>query len=637
MAVKVFTVGPSAGVHRPGYSIVGYLNGNPKKPIDHVTWSSTTAIQTSKAIGDLVGTFSITLKDKRTRQRVRRMDVLKLKLRGHYSTNMVPVMNCVVDEVRPGGSADLYAGSEDTVITGRCVGKYLQVTSLFLPVWDPRSALPTALTFGYGDAAKKVGGNRPFDIYRYLLRNYTYGTGAAVGVSGIPNSRWWLDAHTRFSRLLGFNVPFLQFDETDMATALKRLEVLGFTETFVDELGRIVYRQPGWNNPVSYLLATDELMDHAFPDSDVDVATYVEVIPAGDPGIDSATAQALRAGRAPVPSSYINAGSGTSLASNVSPEFIIQTDSKGVPTAKGRLNHWYRQQRILGLRPQQIVSPLLFNQEQAQAQAEGLLRFYSRTTKTMAVTIPGCPEARLGTTWRVLGALEGIPFDRTFYAEQISHNYVESPDGGQYTTALIGTHGRDRTDPGYPKMVLPRFDAAALSVSGGVLDDGGIVSGRGGTGSAPVGQRGNVKCDPGNGDFIAQTTRPDGQRVLPIAALSDFLALAAGQQGSTLYTNTYSRHSRYSSSGKQSDHWTGCGCDCHVTVNWPGSGGTNLAAIMFALCDGISAAESQKLAEGGGTFQRYIWTHEGQRYSVQILWGPNVEHLDHVHAGVRPA
>lgn len=634
---KVIKLEDTSGVHRPGYDLVGYNNGNPRKPIDHVTWGSTFAIQTSKSIGDLVGTFSISLKDKRTRQRVRRMDVIKIRLRGHYNPNMTPVMFGVVDEVRPGGSADAYAGSEDTVITGRCVGKYLQVTSLFLPVWDPQSALPTALTFGYGDATRKVGGNRPFDIYRYLLRRFTFALAAtAPGASGIPNARWWLDAHTRFSRQLGFSIPFLQFDETDMATALKRMEVLGFTETFVDELGRIVYRQPGWNHPVRFQLSTGELMNHAFPETDVDVATYLEVIPAGDPGIDSATAQALRAGRAPVPSAYVNAGSGTSLASNVSAEFVYETDAQGAPTAKGRRNHWYRLQRELGVRPQQITSPLLTTQSQAQAQAEGLLRFFGRTAKTMQVTIPGAPEVTLGENMRVLGALEGIPKDTIYYLEQVSHDYTEDVNGGSYTTGLIGTHGRDRNDPGFPSITLPKFDAAALATQGGTLDDGGIVSGRGGTGSAPVGQRGNVKCDPGNGDFVSQTTRPDGQRVLPIAALSDFLALAAGQTGKTLFTNTYSRHPRLSTSGLQSDHWLGEGCDCHVTVNWPGAYGTELAAIMLALCDDLDAAQAQAIAKGGGSYTRHPWTHDGVKYSVQILWGPAVGHLDHVHCGVRP-
>lgn len=632
---SVVKLGPTSGVHRPDYQITAFKDGDPRVPIDRVTWESTTAIQTSKAINERAGTFTVTLKDKRARHNVREMDVMRIRLRGHYSPSLITVMKCVVDNVRPAGSADVYAAQEDTIITGRCVGKYLQSTSLFLPVWDPESALPTALTFGYGDAAKKVGGNRPFDIYRYLLRRFTYAQNAAAGGSGIPNSRYWLDAHTRFSRKLGFRIPFLQFDETDMAEALERMEITGFTEAWVDELGRIVYRQPAWDRPVDYLLPTDELMDWSFPRGDDEAATYLEVIPAGDPGIDSATAQALRAGRAPVPSAYLNAGSDTSLAGTVTPGFVIDTDSKGIPTAKGRRNHWYRLQRRLGVRPQQISSPLLFTQEQAQAQAEGLLRFMSRMTKSMQVTIPGCPEARLGTTWRVLGELEGIPFDRTFYAEQISHDFVA---GQGYRTSVLGTHGRDAWDPGFARIVLPTFTPAQLATEGGLLtpktSDGGVVSGQGGGGGAPVGQTGNVQCDAGNGDFVAQTTRPDGVRMLPKRCLSDFLALLAGQVGHTILTNTYSRHSRLSTSGLQSDHWTGNGCDVHVTANWPGDYGTQIVFHAARLC-GLSVDQANALARGGGDFTRLSWSHGGATYSVQILWGPNVAHLDHVHIGVR--
>jgi hypothetical protein len=34
------------------------------------------------------------------------------------------------------------------------------------------------------------------------------------------------------------------------------MEVLGFTEAWVDELGRIVYRRPQWDQPGRYVLST---------------------------------------------------------------------------------------------------------------------------------------------------------------------------------------------------------------------------------------------------------------------------------------------------------------------------------------------------------------------------------------------
>jgi hypothetical protein len=69
---------------------------------------------------------------------------------------------------------------------------------------------------------------------------------------------------------------------------------------------------------------------------------------------------------------------------------------QGQADREGPQQPWYQRQRRLGLRPQQVTSPLLVTQEQAQAQAEGLLRFYSRMDKGMDLTIPGCPELRLG-------------------------------------------------------------------------------------------------------------------------------------------------------------------------------------------------------------------------------------------------
>lgn len=622
-ARKLITLGPIQGVYEPTYELTAYRDGDPRKKITGVDLRSARAISTSKSLDDVAGTFNITLKDRGVRHLIREMDVIRIKLEGHARPGLVTVMIGVVDRVRPAQSADPYAAQMDTVVTGRCVAKYLMINSLFLPVWDPQANLPTALIFGLGDAAKKVGGNTPFDIFRYLVRKYVYAEsthGIKPGLSGTPNARHWLDVHTRFSRKLGYQVPFLQFDEDSVATALKRIEILGFTEAWVDELGRVVYRRPGWNSPVVYSLPTNQLIDHAYPRGDEDAATYLEVIPAGDPGIDSGAMQALRAGRAPVPSSYVNTAD--SIAGNVSPEFIIDTDSSGQVTAKGRRNHWYQLQRRLGLRPQQITSPLLYSQEQAQQQAEGLLQHYGRAIKTFEGTIPGAPELRLGYNIRVHGDLDAAPIDRTFYIDSIQHLYVEDDS---YKTTFTGSHGRDPWDPRFTAIALPRFDPATLASSGGTLDP-----------SASPGQTGDVK--PAYGTFQSQTTRPDGKRVLPKPALVAFLAELAGACGRTVETNTYTNHSQFVSGrpGVQSDHWEGWAADLHVTANYPDQGGMQLAFHAFRL-GGKSTAEANQLARGGGQYARFNWDYQGQTYLVQILWGPNVGHTDHVHVGLSPA
>lgn len=461
---------PPSGVHRVRYRFGTYPGAgtNYDRRYDR---KSVRAIQTSKSINDLAGTFTITLKDSDARRYVREMDACWIRMHGHYSDDARTVLRGVVDEVRAATSSDPYAASNDTIITGRCAAKWLMVASMFLPVWDPQAALPTALIFGLGDAAKKVGGNTPHDIYDYLLKRFMFGEGAGSDLPGITNlkrAKRWIGTSQRFSKNLGFQVPYLQFDEDTLATALKRLEILGYTEAWVDEIGNVVYRKPGWDRDPRYLLPTGGAKNLDFARNDADAYTYTEVIPAGDPGIDSATAQALRAGRAPVPSSYLGAAQEDS-SWEVSDSFVIDTNSKGKVTEKGKRNHWYRVQQRLGVRPLQISSPLIATQAQAQAQAEGLLRFYARTTKTVRGTIPGCPELRLGETIRIYGRTDEGEIDRIYYVEQVSHDYVE--DQG-YSTSFTGTHGRDPWDPHWRSLTLPRFNPADLAAgASGTLDD----------------------------------------------------------------------------------------------------------------------------------------------------------------------
>lgn len=600
------TLGPFAGRYAPDYALRFWHDGDPRKVVRNVNLRSVVAIQTSKSLNDFSGTFTITLKDKRARHFIKEMDVVRIRLRGHDGHGLETVMKGVVDTVRQGGSADTYASREDTVIEGRDLGKYLQITSLFLPVWDPEGLLPTALIFGIGDAAKKVGGNTPYDIFNYLVKRFTWGSRRLAGVSGVPNSRFWLDHKSRFDKV-PFQVPFLQFDEDAMSDALKRLEVLGYTEAWVDEVGRVVYRHPQWDQPAKFRIPTASLQSWDFPRTDVGASTYFEVIPAGDPGIDSAAAQALRAGRAPVPSSYLS-GHDTSQF-NVRQEFIIDTDSAGKVTAKGRRNYWYRLQRRLGLRPQQITSPLLFTQEQAQAQAEGLLQFFSRMQKTTQLTIPGCPVVRLGENARVVGPLEGQRIDRTYYLDQVSHEYVEDRDGGHYTTSLHGSHGRDPWDPRWGKIAIPKFDPAKLALEGGVLDADDILAGVTG--------------------LSLDAAAKGGARKIVEAAVS-----IAAQFGDKVYVASDYRPGSTTTSGNPSDHSQNNATRAARDIGHRGTDALTGPPThdLDKACVAIGAAFGRKYKLGATVDADQFHWHG---FQVEIIWRtPKYGgHMGHIHVG----
>lgn len=473
------------GVYNPDYSLTFYKNGDPRKPIRGIDLGSVLSVQTSKSLNDAAGTWSVTLKDgslvtpsgiKRrrhglyARNAIDQMDVVTIRLRGHDGS-MHPVLHGVVDDVKQDGNAAIDSAADNTVIDGRCMAKYLQETSLFLPVWDPSALLPTALIFGLGAASNALYPNgknmpqTPRGIFGALCDAFTYGKRNRVGESGIPNSRFWLNRKKRFEKL-DYLVPFLQFNEDTMVSVLNSFEILGFTEAWVDETGNVVYRHPQWDAPADYSISTGSLINWDFTKSDPE-ATYVEVIPGGSLLLDAAIQQALMAGRAPVPESYITSASGKNdLGKYVDKEFVIDTDAKGKITAKGRRNFWYQQQRQYGLRPLQITSPLIATQAQAQSQAEGLLRFYSRYQKSGQITIPGQSCVRLGRNILVHGELDGIRFNRTFYIEGVSHSYTE---GEGYTTTLTLTHGRDPGEPRWGQIVLPQTTVADVVSNGGVL------------------------------------------------------------------------------------------------------------------------------------------------------------------------
>ena len=613
--MKQQQVGPFSGRYHPDYQLTFWHDGDPRQQVKGVNLRSVTAIQTAKSLDDISGTFTITLKDARARRRIREMDVVRIRLKGHDGHGMTPVLKGLVDTVRQGGSADTYASREDTVIEGRCLAKYLQVTSLFLPVWDPQGVLPTALIFGLGDASKKVKGNSPFDIFDYLVKHYTWGKRNLAGLSGVPNSRFWLNHTSRFAKV-PFVVPFLQFDEDAMSDALKRLEVTGYTEAWVDELGHVVYRHPQWDQPARYRIPTSSLKDWDFPRSDVGATTYVEVVPAGDPGIDSAAAQALRAGRAPVPSSYL-AGPDTSQL-DVGREFVIDTDSNGKVTAKGKKNYWYKRQRHLGLRPQQITSPLLFTQEQAQAQAEGLLQFYGRMIKTAQLTIPGYPTMRLGENFRVFGELDGGHIDRTFYVDQVSHEYVE---GEGYSTSFRGSHGRDPWDPKWGTIAIPKFDPAKLSQQGGILSPGG--GGGGGVllqGSITAKDLAGLTPKQVIDKFVLPLARANGINVTPAS-----VDAANARHGPTV-------------SGTRSDHQGPPSYAWAADMSNGSRPTPQMDALARALADVFGLAQLNLHTTGAaGSMQTSSATKFGFRFQLIYRSHTGGDHDNHVHFGLRRA
>jgi hypothetical protein len=484
LAKNVQTLGPWDRRYTPAYEILWYKEGNPRKPI-HGKFDNTSivSIETSKNIANIAGTWRIVLKDGRAEHALAPMDVVVIKLKGHNQP-LTRVLCGLVDEVGKEDAAEPESAQENTVVAGRCMGKYLQINSLFLPVWETEGLLPTALTFGLGDSAEKVGATVsvtvPKEIFEYIYKRYVVGESKRVGISGTPMAAHWLNAERRFEEVKvkgegTYHVPYIQFDENTCDQVLTALTITGFTEGWVDEFGYVVYRPPGWDSPVNYILPASGLSQDELEESDVGLVTYIEVIPSGALGISTAAQQATAAGRAPMPSNYLAGITGTKSdegAAFVDPEFVIDTDTKGEVTKKGAQNYWYKRQRRFGLRPYQVTSPLLVTQAQAQAQAQGLLKFLgNRLQKTATVTIPGEPGIWLGTTILIKGAIRGQRIERTFYIEGVSHEYV---DGHSYKTTLELTHGRDPWDPEWKQMVLPAnpSESQLLAEVGGVSEPG---------------------------------------------------------------------------------------------------------------------------------------------------------------------
>lgn len=626
-ALRIALGAEHATVYRPGYHLAFYRDGDPGKRITGFRTQSLSFLNTSKNIGDLSGTFTMVFRDHRARTELRKMDVVRIRTRGH-NAGLGTILVGVIDDVVRTGGAEVDSADTTITVTGRCTGKYLQITSLFRPVWDPTSNIPTALTFGLGDPTGKTGSTARA-IFGYLLRSYTYGKRGMVGESGVPNSRFWLSYKQRFEKL-DYKIPFLQFDENDMGTVLKQFEILGFTEAWVDEVGHIVYRQPQWDQPALYSLPTSQLKRWQLTDSDVGVKTYAEVIPAGNPGIGTAQAQALLAGRAPVPSDYLRAARAAGASNyTADPEFIIGTDAKGKVTAAGAKNHWYRQQLRLGVRPMQVTSPLLATQAQAQAQAQGLLKFFNRAQKTGVITIPGDPRVKIGENLLLFGPLDGGTLRRTYYIEGVSHDYQE---GTGYETTLTLTHGRDPGEPQWGNIVLPNVSLDELVASGGVST--------GGDGSDPgpaAGSSGSVEVAPG-ADRAGAATQ---------ACVIAFLTEVAALTSVPLVVTTGTKHDQYvAGTRRQSDHWLGYAADLAVGGDAHSAGAARSKGINIATAAlravGVDTAQARRTAstnEALNFSQAYSWRHGGRTYRVQIGWLTTVggNHYNHVHIGVAPA
>jgi hypothetical protein len=508
-------LGDQQGRERPSYALQFWTEGDPKRPIgpSQFDLDKVTSIKTSKSLEDVAGTWTITSKERlnKVRQGIREMDTVEIRLKGH-TTPFTVVMKGVVDEVTAEGSADPESAEQNTVITGRCMGKYLLETNLFLPIWDPQSTQPTVLTFGVGAKQTNIEdqgvGVTPRAIFGHLLRTYTYGqrynhkrkawVSGMAGYSGIPSSVHWVNLN-RFQNI-NYTVPWITFNEEPVSTALELFQITGFTETFIDEVGQIVFRAPGWELPVKYSVLTDQLVSWSLKNSDVELATYVEVLPTGLPGVGGGYQEAYKMGRAPVPSTV--AHDLQSHGVHPSSEFIIQTNSDAEVTKEGRKNYWYQLQRRYGLRPQQLSSPLLGTAEQAQKQAEGLLRFYGRWQKTGNITIAGSPQVKLGSNLRMQGDIDGELIDRTYYITQVEHDYT---DGSHYQTSLTLAYGRDPGDPGWGKITLPNATKHQLESEGGVLE----------------------KPGPKNSSFFTPTTGEAGEPSFPANVLSGHPALEA--------------------------------------------------------------------------------------------------------------
>jgi hypothetical protein len=134
--------------------------------------------------------------------------------------------------------------------------------------------------------------------------------------------------------------------------------------------------------------------------------------------------------------------------------------------------------------------------------------------------------------------------------------------------------------------------------------------------------------------IIAPGANLPGKAIQPITL--QYITRMAGFLGQSITITTGTNHSKLTSSGSISDHFSGNAADMGMLAN----GGTNDSPvgdhIMTAglVLAGVPLAKAKADAHAGGLFN---FVHEGLR--IQCIWktllGGN--HHNHVHIGVRPA
>lgn len=108
-----------------------------------------------------------------------------------------------------------------------------------------------------------------------------------------------------------------------------------------------------------------------------------------------------------------------------------------------------------------------------------------------------------------------------------------------------------------------------------------------------------------------------------------FVELMAGALGKTIYMTTGSQHSRLTTSGNVSDHWSGNAVDLGSVANHFAIGGRGGDAIARAAAEVLGLT----LKDVTGNWNWHGWTYRGTVYRVQVGWKvPG--HYDHVHIGV---
>lgn len=158
-------------------------------------------------------------------------------------------------------------------------------------------------------------------------------------------------------------------------------------------------------------------------------------------------------------------------------------------------------------------------------------------------------------------------------------------------------------------------------VTGGGVQPG--ASGGGGGGPATGLRRGQVQL------------APDADRAgVPTSKIvRGFVSLVAGSVGHPITITTGSNHNQMTTSGNQSDHWTGRAADIAVPVD---SRQGDMIAGRALMLLGYSRQQARQMAQQGGLYTVTPRTGPLRGHRVQVIWrtteGGN--HHNHVHIGI---